>query len=236
MSVPASLAAVGAVPELLIPPLRPSSEPPIDISREEAARAARDELTKGIYHRDEPGVVSRFLTWAFEQMQRFMAWVADYSPGGFWGLLGLLAILVLAVVIIRWRIGALARSRARVDVAVFAGQSRTAAEHRAAADEALRQGDYDAAVRERFRALVRDLEERTLLDERPGRTADEVAREAAQVAPGSTEPLRAAAQAFDEVCYGGRRATPEAEAVVRAADDAVRQLRRPALLAAGNPS
>jgi hypothetical protein len=203
--------------------------PPIDISGSEAARAAREELTKGIYHRDEPGVVSRFLVWAQEHLVRLFGAIAALSPGGWWGLLALAAVIVIAVVVVRRRVGALARARAREDQAVFAGRVRSAAEHRARAERAAASGDHETAVREGFRALGRDLEERTFLDERPGRTADEVAREGALVAPDAAAALRTAALVFDEVCYGGRPATAEAYALVRAADDAVRQVRRPVL-------
>jgi hypothetical protein len=204
------------------------AEPPIDVGREEAARAARDELAKAIYHRDEPGVVSRILLWAYHELRELLGTLAALSPGGSWGLLALVLVLALVALVIRWRAGALARSRATSAPAVFAEARRTAAEHRAAADAAAARADYSTAVRERFRALARELEERAILDERPARTADEVAREVAAVAPDTAGLLRAAARAFDDVCYGGRRATREADAHVRAADDAVRRIRRTA--------
>jgi hypothetical protein len=197
----------------------------VDVDRDEAAEAAREELTKGIYHRDEPGVISRILNWALDQLVRLLEAIAAHSPGGGWGLLALLTLLVVAGVVIRWRVGALARAASRPAEAVFGGRVRTAAEHRADADAAAACGDLETACRERFRAVVRELEERTLLDERPGRTADEVAWEIAALAPAAAAPLRAAAQAFDEVCYGGRRATPRDDTVIRSADEAVRQLR-----------
>ncbi|MET9018871.1 DUF4129 domain-containing protein [Actinopolymorpha sp. NPDC004070] len=201
--------------------------PPIDVGGADAARAARDELTKGIYHRDEPGLVSRFLVWARDWLADVFARIAAVSPGGWWGLLALAALLVLAVIVVHRRVGALARTRARADGAVFGGTVRSAAEHREAARAAAGRGDHETAVREGFRALVRELEERAFLDERPGRTADEVAREGSAVAPGAAVPLRTAAREFDEVCYGGRVATARAYDEIRAADDAVRRIRRP---------
>lgn len=201
------------------------ADPPVDVGREEAARAAREELSKGIYHRDEPGVISRVLGWVLDQAERLLAAVAAHSPGGVWGLLALVALLVIAVVVVRWRIGALARSATQQAAPVFSGRTLTAAEHRAAADAAAARGDADTACRERFRALVRELEERTVLDERPGRTADEVAAEVAVLTPAAAEVLRTAARVFDEVTYGGRRATPDNDAAIRLADEAVRQIR-----------
>ncbi|MGW0229650.1 DUF4129 domain-containing protein [Actinopolymorpha singaporensis] len=203
-------------------------EPPVDIGGADAARAARDELTKGIYHRDEPGLVSRFLVWARDWLADVFARIAAVSPGGWSGLVALAAVVVLAVVVVRWRVGAPARTRARAGGVVFGGTVRSAAEYREAARAAAARGDHEAAVRDGFRALVRELEERTFLDERPGRTADEVAREGSVVAPEAAAPLRTAAREFDEVCYGGRAATARAYDEIRAADDAVRRIRRPA--------
>ena len=58
-----------------------------------------------------------------------------------------------------------------------------------------------------MRAIVRSLEERALLDPRPGRTADEAAAEAGRALPAHADRLRAAARDFDDVTYGGRTAT-----------------------------
>jgi hypothetical protein len=58
-----------------------------------------------------------------------------------------------------------------------------------------------------MRAIVRSLEERALLDNRPGRTADEAAAEAGRALPEHTDRLRSAAREFDDVTYGGRRAS-----------------------------
>ncbi|MGC0410015.1 hypothetical protein RKD31_003258 [Streptomyces sp. SAI-163] len=55
-----------------------------------------------------------------------------------------------------------------------------------------------------MRAVVRALEERALLDIRPGRTADEAATEAGHALPAHRDRLRAAARDFDDVTYGGR--------------------------------
>lgn len=67
-------------------------------------------------------------------------------------------------------------------------------------------GRWNQAVQERMRALVRSLEERTLLDPRPGRTADEAAAAAGHALPTYDARLRAAARVFDDVTYGGRSA------------------------------
>ena len=81
-----------------------------------------------------------------------------------------------------------------------------AAEHRRRADGFAGEGRFAEAVRERMRAIVRELETRGVLEPRPGRTADEVAREAGALVPAVAPDLRTAATVFDEVWYGGRPA------------------------------
>ncbi|NUP26776.1 MAG: DUF4129 domain-containing protein [Nocardia sp.] len=85
-----------------------------------------------------------------------------------------------------------------------------AAIHGSAAERAAARGDFDTALRERFRALLRGMEQRELLEVRRSRTARETSHEAAaRLAPEHSGALPAAAQAFDEVVYGGRRASED---------------------------
>ncbi|MDJ0386424.1 DUF4129 domain-containing protein, partial [Streptomyces sp. G-G2] len=112
---------------------------------------------------------------------------------------------------------------------------RSAADHRANAEAHAAAGHWTEAVQERMRAVVRSLEERTLLDPRPGRTADEAAAEAARSLPAHTGELRAAARAFDDVTYGGRPA--DSGTYTRLRDlDVTLQRTRPLLTTAGGPT
>jgi hypothetical protein len=79
-----------------------------------------------------------------------------------------------------------------------------------------------------MRAVARELEERNVLAARPGRTADELAREAGAAIAAAATALRAAARSFDTVVYGRRDATADHYAQVRAADHAVTGSRDPA--------
>ncbi|MFE3542084.1 DUF4129 domain-containing protein [Nocardia sp. NPDC059177] len=85
-----------------------------------------------------------------------------------------------------------------------------AADHRAAAEHAASRRDYDNALRERFRAVLRALEQGGTLPVRRSRTAQETADDATTALPleHSTE-LHPAARSFDEVVYGGRAATED---------------------------
>jgi hypothetical protein len=115
----------------------------------------------------------------------------------------------------------LARRRRRTAAVVQADDVRTSAQLRAAADDAAGRGDWTLAVAERFRAVVRALEERAVLDERPGRTAQEAAEAAAERLPGLAGPLHVAASRFDDVVYGDLPAGPADDAAVRALDEQV---------------
>ncbi|MGQ4598854.1 DUF4129 domain-containing protein [Nocardia sp. R6R-6] len=86
----------------------------------------------------------------------------------------------------------------------------SAADHRAAAESAAQRRDFDSALRERFRAVLRGLEQHGVLEARRSRTARETADEVTTALP--PEPageLQPAAHSFDEVVYGGRRATED---------------------------
>jgi len=69
--------------------------------------------------------------------------------------------------------------------------------------------------------VVRDVEERGLVDVRPGRTADEIARDAGRALPAVAGDLRAAARLFDDVWYGGRTADSSSYDRLVAVDQAV---------------
>ncbi|MGH8970009.1 MAG: DUF4129 domain-containing protein, partial [Actinomycetes bacterium] len=75
------------------------------------------------------------------------------------------------------------------------------------------------------RAVVRGLEERSLLEPRPGRTADEAAAEGGAVLPDCARDLRQGAAIFDDVWYGGRAATAASHETLRRLDDRVRASR-----------
>jgi len=198
------------------------------LSRSDAQAAARRELSKLIYQRERPSPLARLLQWLADWLSQALGAATGYAPGGLWGLLGLLAVLVGVAVAVRWRVGQLSRTAAARRPLPLATVS--AAEHRRRADREAAAGRYAEAVRERLAAIAADLQERAVLDPRPGRTADELAAEAAAARPAAAELLARAARAFDDIWYGGRPATAAADRLLRAADEQV-QAARPADLA-----
>ena len=201
---------------------------PVVIDRDDARRAAEAELSKPEYRTAEPGVVERVLRWLGQRLAALFDAASGVVPGGPLGLLVLLAVVVLVIVVVRLRVGPLARD-VRASRRVFEERVRAAADYRAAAERAAAAGELTGAVRERFRALVRGLEERGVLDELSGRTADEAAREAGARLPASRDELAAAAVLFDAVHYGGRPASGEDYRRLVALDGQV-QRERPGVL------
>ncbi len=197
-------------------------EPPVDPDAETARQWAADELAKPEYHRG-PTLLQRLFDWVGDQIDRLQHTAVPGGPG-----LAIVAGIVVAVVVVSFVVaGPVRRSRA-VHHAVgeaLLDDARTAEQIRAAALAAAAAGHLALATAEWFRALVVGLEERTLLDERPGRTADEAAAAAGARLPELAGELATAAAAFDAVVYGHRTVGAEDEARMRALEKRVRQVR-----------
>ncbi|MFJ7625829.1 DUF4129 domain-containing protein [Streptomyces sp. NPDC097595] len=185
--------------------VRTSGGAPVDTGRLPAREAARRELSKGAYHENDPNPLQRALDHLWTWFGDLISAASVVAPGGAAGLVVLLVIVIALAAALRWRLGAPHPGRRRTE-ALFTHGPRSAAEHRAAAEVHAAADRWNQAVQERMRALVRSLEERALLDPRPGRTADEAAAEAGRTLPPYDTRLRAAARVFDDVTYGGRSA------------------------------
>ena len=192
----------------------------LELGRDAAREAARAELRRQEYADARPSLLLRGLGRVVREIGALIDRAAGAAPGGRLGLLALLVLLGLFVAVVATRVGPLAR---RSDgAALFQGSAvLTAAEHRALAETAARAGRFADAVRERLRAVVRDLESRGALDVRAGRTAGEVARDGGAAVPEVADELRRAAVLFDEVWYGGRPADAASYAVLVGLDERV---------------
>ena len=210
--------ALHSAPWLAHAPMRVPGDVPVDLTRDQAQRLAELELSDPAYRAAQPGLVERAIRWLVEWVQRVADRAAEAAPGGWLGILGLALLIVVAVLFIRWRIGPVSRA-AGLTFTVDPGTS--AAQYRSHADELAASGQWEEAVSERMRALVRGSQERGLIDAHPGWTADEVATEVGRRVPDAHAFLDAAARTFDEVRYGGRPGSPAAYRAVADADDRV---------------
>jgi hypothetical protein len=138
-----------------------------------------------------------------------------------------------------WRVGALRwrlrwrwrrRRRDRVQPAAELGPEDMpdlpAAQLTLTADELAAAGRFAEAVRERLRAIIRDLIELDLLAHTPGWTVRELAAAATSARPTLEPPLGSAVDVFSEIWYGLRPATAVDDLALREYAAVVGQLAR----------
>jgi hypothetical protein len=194
-----------------------SSDP---VTRDAAQAAARDEVAKRAYHRHDPSLAARALSWLWNKLGHLLAAGTRHSPGHAVGALLVIAIVAAVVVLILARVGALRRTP-RADEAIFGTAESTADDHRKLARRFAAAGQWAEAIREHLRAIAREFEQRGVIDPRPGRTAAELCREASRELPALARDLSRATSTFEAVWYGGRTATADDERLLRDLDDAI---------------
>lgn len=206
-------------------PVTPPPGVPIVTGRDEARRAAADELAKPVYAHARPSLARRALDWIGHELSTL--WNKAFGGGsggdgeGWTAMVVLLVLLVVVVVVVRRRYGPV-RRRVTADQALFdEAAPLNAAGYRRAAEEHAAGGRWAEAVRARLRAVIAALEERAVLDPRPGRTADVAAREAGAMLPDQAPALLGAARVFDDIWYGQAAAGPDDYRRLVAVDEAV---------------
>lgn len=194
--------------------------PNAPISGDAARRAAEAELKHAEYHRDDPGIVHRILTWIGDRLDSV---VSGTPSGSVTIILLILLVAVIAFAVIRaGRPGRTARAR-RAAGDPLAPDARI--DHRRLAAEYERDGRLAESLREWLRATIETIENRGILDPRPGRTGAGLAREAGAVLPDLAGELDAVVDAFDAIWFGRRRAGVEDVARAHRIADAVRGAR-----------
>ena len=190
---------------------------PVDPDAPTARRLLEDELARPEYH-EGPSLVERAIEWIIEKISGLLDATGSMNPVVLVAVVG----VVLAVVGVALWVAGPARLRAKQlapGALAAADDSRTSEQMRAASLSAASHGDLTTAVVERFRAVVRAAEERVVLTEMPGRTADEAAAELGAAFPGASTRIRSAARVFDDTLYGERPATTQHLTSVVALDD-----------------
>ncbi|OMC46839.1 DUF4129 domain-containing protein [Mycobacterium sp. IS-1264] len=193
--------------------------PSIDIDRDGAHLAAQTELGKPIYAK--ASATQQFVEWLNEQIYRLLQKTASI-PGGWFTTMVLLILLGIAVVVGIRIARRTMRTRRGGDHQLFEAAQLTAAQHRATAESYAAEGNWTAAIRHRLRAVARQLEETGILNPAPGRTANELARDAGAALPHLAGELSEAATAFNDVTYGERPGTQAAYQMIADLDDHLR--------------
>jgi hypothetical protein len=199
----------------------------ITVDRDTAHDAAQRELSKPIYPKEGPA--ERFSDWLNDLIYRLLK-DASHFPGGWFTIALVLTLAAIAVVFAVRIARRTMRTRRGDDFQVFDTSERSAAEFRAAAERYAAEGNWAAAIRHRLRALTRQLEESQVLNAVPGRTANELARDATRTFPDLGPELASAAASFNEVAYGERPGTEAAYCHMAALDDRIRSRRSTAAL------
>ena len=193
--------------------------PTVDIDRDAAHEAAQRELSKPIYPKGN--FTDRLTDWLDEILYLLLLKGAQI-PGG-WFTITLLAILIAVAVFVAIRVARKTmRTNRGADYRLVGAAELSAAEHRATAEQCAARGDFAAAIRHRLRAIARQLEETGVLTAVPGRTANELARDAGESLPRLALELSSAATAFNDVTYGE---IPGTEAAYRTVADLDEHLR-----------
>lgn len=194
---------------------------PVKPDAPDARELLLDELSDPAYAESQP-------TWFDLVTQAVIDWFSSLRLGGGDGppalalVIGaiIIALAIAAALIVyglpRWR----ARSRLSPDL--FGERDRrTARELRRDAERAAAAGDWPRAIAERYRAIARALDERTIVTALPGTTAHGFARAAARQFPEHAGELSAAADRFDGVRYLDRPGSADDYALVRDLDVAI---------------
>lgn len=194
---------------------------PVEPDAPDARELLLDELSDPAYAESQP-------TWFDLLSQAVLDWLGSlrFGEGGAFSPLVLVILLVLGVIAVltailiyglpRWR------QRNRLDDELFGERDRrTARQLRRDAEKAASAGDWATAIAERYRAIARALDERTIVTTLPGTTGHGFASAAGRQFGEHAAALQRAADRFDEVRYLGQLGDAEGYAFVRELDDAI---------------
>ena len=166
-------------------------------------------------------MTQRLHEWFHELLYRLLE-QGSSVPGGWFTVSVLLTLLAVAVVIAIRIARRTIRTRHDGDYQLFDAGQLSAAQHRATAERFAAEGNWTAAIRHRLRAVARGLEETGTLNPAPGRTANELARDAGERIPQLASELSRSAIAFNDVTYGETPGTPAAYQMIVDLDDHLR--------------
>ncbi|MHA7241074.1 DUF4129 domain-containing protein [Arthrobacter sp. TMS1-12-1] len=177
---------------------------------DEARRLLTEELARAPYVDAQPGILQRILAEFLRGVARLLDGVGGLGagPGTLVLALGAVLVIVVAVVLIRPR--ANMRGRTHESAVFDDGATRSADHHRGRAAALAADGDWNGAVAEVLRALIRSAEERLVVADQPGRTATEAAAQLGAAFPPLSADVAWLADVFNETHYGSGTASEEA--------------------------
>ena len=193
--------------ELLAGPATPARDP------DSIRRAAHDILAQPQFRTVGPSPIDRARHWLGQQVSKLL----DATLSGHLSLIGA-AVLVLIVGLLVWLVVRGIRNL-RADPAVrgpaVVAARRPPADWLAEAAACEARGDWRAALRARYRALVAELSRRGLVEEIPGRTTGEYRAEVTTNLPGAAADFGGATDLFEAAVYGDRPTGPDETTRIR---------------------
>ena len=203
-------------------PCAPGADVPATPDASQAREAAERELARPEYQAQET-LWARLWRWIMEHLDPGNVMVG--APRWLSILIIVVVVLALTAVLVLLLSRITRVRRARTNRALFADDDRSSTTLTRAADDAAGRGDWATAVVERFRAIIRSLDERGALEDYPGMTAHEAATIAASVVADLADDLHRAGALFDAVRYGEVVSTAEQDAWMRELAQAVQGAR-----------
>jgi hypothetical protein len=213
-----------------VTPFSWSPEQGLEPTPTEARKWLADELNGTHY---QVSWLDSVIRWVQERLRGILD-AANGAADSPFSLIVTFLVALVVVALLAWVLPKVRRESviAAAGGAVLDDLSITADTYRKLAAQALAEGRYDDAILDGFRAIAKDMSDRTLFDDAPGRTAHEVSIGVGRAFPDHAASLAQSADAFDAVRYGHRRASADQANQVRQLDaDLVRA--RPLL--AGSP-
>jgi Domain of unknown function (DUF4129) len=199
-----------------------SAGPPVTPDGPQARQWLLDELAKPEYQSAKP-------TWfdlASQAVGNWFASLFNVSGSGISGLLavimGLLVLILLVVAFVVFGMPRLNRRSSLESSILDEHDQRDAAQLRASAAAAATRGDWTLALEELFRALAKNLDERTIVTVLPGMTARELAGRAGASFPAYRDSLATAARTFERVRYLGGAGTAAEYGLLESLERALR--------------
>ena len=197
----------------------PDDLPRLQPGAEEVRRTADEVLSRAEFRPPPRSIQERVLDWVFDRIGDALGALVGGGRGALvaWAIM-LVATGLLGFFAVRFATGVRRDAAQRFAEAVE--PRRPAADWRAEAAAHEARGEWKAALRCRYRALVADLAARGLVDEIPGRTAGEYRREVRRALPDASGEFGSATDLFEWAWYGNRPTGADENARFRSlADD-----------------
>lgn len=198
-------------------------EVPVLPDAEEARRLAEAELAKSDYDYS-----TGFIYRALQRISNFLAETFSGMHAGPitspWLILLLIVAIVVVTLVFFSRVRVTARSpQERTPSAVLFADDADSAELMKRAQAYLRQSEYTSAFLDLYRATIRHADERALIHDRPGLTAQEAASQVADLGSQYCRQFPRQANIFDAASYGDLVVSQQQVEALLRLDSLVRQ-------------